>query len=495
VKDALPQDKVLLISLDRVLAGMERSKLETRTTPVNLDPPPIFYSAEPAILVLFMGEPKFEAISGVSGLLYAVNTNWDIILELGSSNYYILNGESWFVTKNVLDGSWQPAGRLPAAFSGLPDDENWKAVKEHIPGKRATQVPKIYVSRKPAELILTRGKTNHGLIPGTKLLYVTNSDSDLFLYSGDGHYYFLTAGRWFKARALQGPWQAASSDLPRDFSRIPEDHEKAGVLSSVPGTPEADAAVILASIPQKATVDRKSTKVTVIYEGTPEFVEIKGTSTTVYYVVNTPYSVFRVSNRYYCCHNGVWFEASGSAGPWIVCGTVPTVLYTIPTSHPKHNVTYVYVYDTTPDTVVVGYTSGYSGSYVATTGVIMFGLGMWVGHELADDHYHHYHCHAHYYSYGCAARYDYHYGGYYRSAQYYGPHGGAGGWSGYDPGSGTYYRGGYANGPYGSALSILGPNRGGRWRRLGPGRASIAGRQNDRRSGDLRRRPGHWGLQ
>ena len=228
-------------------------------------------------------------------------------------------------------------------------------------------------------------------------------------------------------------------------------------MSSVPGTPEADAAVILASIPQKATVDRTSTTVTVVYQGDPEFVEIKGTTSTVYYAVNTPYSVFRVNSRYYCCHNGVWFEATTSSGPWIVCGKVPAVLYTIPATHPKHNVTYVYVYDTTPDTVVVGYTSGYSGTYVASTGVIMFGLGMWAGYALADDYYYwpyyHYHCHAHYYSYGCAARYDYHYGGYYRSAQYYGPHGGAGGWSGYDPGSGTYYRGGYANGPYGSAFA------------------------------------------
>ena len=150
VMDALPKDKVMLISLDRVLASMERSKLETRTTPVNLDPPPIFYSDQPAILVLFMGEPKFEAISADAKLLYAVNTNWDIIRTLSSSRYYILNGESWYVTANVLEGPWRPVSRLPAAFFSLPDDENWKAVKEHIPGKQATEVPKVIVSKEPA---------------------------------------------------------------------------------------------------------------------------------------------------------------------------------------------------------------------------------------------------------------------------------------------------------------------------------------------------------
>ncbi len=452
VIDALPKKKTLLISLDRVLAGMEHSKLETKITEVNLEPPPIYYSEQTALLVLFMGEPKFEPIPKVSGLLYAVNTNWDIILELGTSKYYLLNEDSWFVTDDVLDGPWQPAQTLPGALRNLPADENWANVKKRIPGKRARQIPKIIVSKEPAELIVTEGTPTFGLVPNTKLLFVTNTDSDLFLYSVDVRYYFLTAGRWFSAKSLQGPWLTASRNLPPDFSKIPTDHEKASVLNSVPGTPEADAAVILASVPRKATVDCKSTNVTVIYDSTPTFVEIKETSPSVFYAVNTPYSVFRVNKKYYCCHNGIWFEASTSAGPWIICVKVPAVIYSIPASHPKHNVTYVYVYDTTPDTVVVGYTSGYSGSYVATTGVIMFGLGFWAGHELADDH-HHYHYHPHYYSYGCAARYDYHYGGYYRSAQYYGPHGGAGGRAGYDPKSGTYYRGGYANGPYGSAFA------------------------------------------
>ena len=452
VIESLPTKKTLLISLDRVLAGLERSKLETKITEVNLEPPPIYYSEQAALLLQFMGEPKFEPIPKISALLYAVNTNWDIILVPGTSKYYLLNEESWLVTDDVLKGSWQPAKTLPGAFNKLPADENWANVKKHIPGKWPEQVPKIIVSKEPAELIVTEGTPNLSPIPNTKLLFVTNTDSDLFMHSADEHYYFLTAGRWFNAKSLQGPWQAASNNLPPDFSKIPDSHEKASVLNSVPGTPEADAAVILASVPRKATVDRKSTSVTVVYEGSPTFIEIKETSPTVFYATNTPYSVFRVNAKYYCCHNGVWFEASTTSGPWIVCVDVPAVIYTIPASHPKHNVTYVYVYETTPDTVVVGYTSGYSGSYVAATGVIMFGLGYWAGYEW-DDYYYHYHCHPYYYSYGCAARYDYYYGGYYRSARYYGPHGGAGGWAGYDPGSGTYYRGGYAKGPYGNAYA------------------------------------------
>jgi hypothetical protein len=163
VIDALPKNKTLLISLDRILAGLERSKLETKITEVNFEPPPIYYSEQAALLLLFMGEPKFEPIPKVNGLLYAVNTNWDIILELGTSKYYLLNEDNWFVTDDVLNGPWQPAKTLPGALRNLPDDENWANVKKHFPGTRAQKVPKIIVSKEPAELIVTEGTPNFGL--------------------------------------------------------------------------------------------------------------------------------------------------------------------------------------------------------------------------------------------------------------------------------------------------------------------------------------------
>ncbi len=452
VKKALPKNTTMLVSLDRVITGLERTEKLAKGIKVNLEPPPIYQSEEPAILINFMGDPKFESVEKGSGLLFAVNTNWDILLELGSSRYYLLNGESWLVTDDIMKGSWKAAGELPGAFSKLPDDDNWRAVKKNVPGKPAQIIPRVFVSTKPSELILTDGTPSYSPISGTKLLYVTNTESDLFLYSSNKMIYFLTAGRWFMAKSLAGPWSSASEDLPDDFRNIPSDHTKAHVLSSVPGTPDADAAVLLASIPRKATVNRKDTTIKVIYEGDPEFVVIDGT-TTVYYAVNTPYSVFRVDKKYYAIHNGVWFYSTAPAGPWIVSTYVPAVIYTIPATHPKYNVTYVYVYDSTPDTVIVGYTSGYSGTYVATTGVIMFGLGYWIGHDDHYSHYHHYHHHSHYYAYGSAHRYDYYYGGYHSSSRYYGPNGGAAGWSGYNPSTGTYYRGGYAQGPNGSAFA------------------------------------------
>ena len=73
----------------------------------------------------------------------------------------------------------------------------------------------------------------------------------------------------------------------------------------------------------------------------------------------------------------MWFEASAPTGPWAVAATVPEVIYTIPPSSRLYYVTFVRVYDSTPDVVYVGYTPGYYGTYVAPGGVVVYGTGYW----------------------------------------------------------------------------------------------------------------------
>ncbi len=464
VKAALPstQGKTMEVSLDRVLAVIEQAPGEQPAVEVNLDPPKIFYSDKPAILVIFMGKPKFEKVPDTN-LMAAVNTNWDLFMDPAASRYYLLNDEFWLTSDDPDSTVWQPVKELPQDLNNLPADANWEEVKKHVPGITSGTAPAVFVSTEPAEMIITDGKPAFSPIPGTKLMEVTNSESVLFYRGADEDYYLLVAGRWFKAKALEGPWAAASSDLPPDFAMIPDDSEKAFVKASVPGTEDAEDAVLLASVPQKTVVKKSEAVCEVTYDGAPRFESIKGT--TVEYAINSPNDVFLVNGGFYCCNQGMWFAAPKPEGPWVICTTVPEELYTIPANHPKHNVTYVYVYDSTPETVEVGYTSGYSGEYVAATGVLMFGLGMVVGAALADDwdddcwywHYS-YGCHGSYYSYGCGAVYHHGYGGYYRSAHYYGPYGGAGRAGYYNPSTGGWARGGYVYGPRGGAGAVAGYN-------------------------------------
>jgi hypothetical protein len=451
--DALsPPERMITVSLDRVLAALDAdSAAVQKTVDINLNPPKIFYSDKPAVLVIFLGEPQFKpVVADQPDLMFALNTNWDVFYEPASKSYYLLNEDHW-LTSQTADGPWTVAATLPDRLNNLPPDDNWSEIRKHIPAKKSDTAEQVFASKEPAELILTSGKPDYKPIPQTRLLEITNTDSLLMLDSAGGRFYYQAAGRWFRSEKLEGPWSAASMDLPEDFSRIPDDHPLAFVKATVPGTNEAADAVLLASVPQSTYVDStKPPTLEVTYKGEPDFQPIPYTSVKV--AVNSPYSVFLVDGGYHCCDQGVWFTARTATGPWAWSVSVPDAIYAIPPSSPAHNVTYVTVKETRPDTVVYTQTSGYSGEYVAANGVLMFGAGLIAGALINDYHDHYCYPPAAWYSYGCGAVYHYGYGGYYGAAgRVYGPYGGAGYVAAYNPATGIYSRGAYAYGPYGSA--------------------------------------------
>ena len=117
------------------------------------------------------------------------------------------------------------------------------------------EVPQIYVATRPTELIVTQGAPDYVPIEGTQLLYVKNTDADVFRYLDNDKLYVLISGRWFEATSLYGPWKfVPGTSLPADFKNIPDTSPKALVKMSVPGTPQAQEAVISASIPHTAWV-------------------------------------------------------------------------------------------------------------------------------------------------------------------------------------------------------------------------------------------------
>jgi hypothetical protein len=454
VRSLLPQHKSLEVSLDRVLAYMNPAKSVQQSVELNLDPPPIFYSESPAILVNFIGEPQFKPVAGTN-LMYAVNTNWDVFLDQDNSTYYLLDDAYWLSSSDPVKEAWRPVLKLPEGFLKLPQDENWNDVRAKIPGSMADVLPKVFVSTEPAELILTEGEPAYSPIRGTRLMAVSNTESPVFFYSPEKQYYYLVAGRWFRAEKLSGPWTSATRNLPADFGRIPDDYRLAYVLASVPGTDEAADAALLASIPQTTTIKRDEAKLEVSFDGEPKFEAIP--STSVQYAVNTPTDVFLVQNKYYACFQGVWFVSSQPTGPWVLADAVPQAIYSIPASSPKHYVTYVKVYNSSPTTVTTGYTGGYSGQYIsAGTGLLMFGAGIALGSMMSNDYHHDYYYYPPppvHYSYGCAAHYDYAHGGYYRSAAAYGPYGGAGRSAYYNPSTGTFARSAARVGPAGAGVA------------------------------------------
>ena len=451
VTAAMPARKQQTIALDRVIAALEPDDADVRKVHVNTAPPRIIWSNRDAILVNFIGKPRFESVSGeATDLLFAINTNWDVFLEPASGRYYLLNDGAWLATDNLERGPWTAAVQLPAAIARLPKDANWSDVAAALPARAVDSVPAVYVTSEPTELIVTQGQPVFEAIPSTRLLLATNTENDI-VYDGRGkQYYLLAAGRWFRANSLGGPWNDASATLPAEFQRIPEDSNAGDLLASVPGTAAADAAAVLASIPQKAEVDRKAVTIAVTYDGTPDFRPIARIG--VRYAANSPFDVFLVDGKYYCCSDAVWFVSSSPTGPWAVADFVPPAIYEIPADFPRHNVTYVRVYQSTPTVVVSGYTAGYWGATVASTGVVMFGLGVIYGGYIDNDDWcWPYFYRPYYFSYGCGAVWHHGCGGFVTAGHRYGPYGGAGHCAHYRAGSERYSRGGQR---YGAAHEL-----------------------------------------
>src|SRR6185436_6842931 len=181
----------------------------------------------------------------------------------------------------------------------------WKDVRAAMPGKAvaASAVPKVFVSQKPAELILLTGEPRYAPVTGTALVWVSNTESDVFRLGATGTLYYLVAGRWFSAPGFSGPWTFATPSLPADFQKIPLEHERSRVLASVPGTDQAAEAVLIAQIPQTARVNKKELKAPdVAFQGDPQFAAIE--QTTVERAVNTDKDVFKVRDLYYLCYQG-----------------------------------------------------------------------------------------------------------------------------------------------------------------------------------------------
>ncbi len=369
VRSFLPPGHTVVMALDRLVASVEKSQAPTPVQVQN-NPPEIFVSNTPAILLNIDGEAVRADIAGTN-LGFVVNSNFPLFFEKGGANY-LFTGEQWLKSP-VLEGPWAPVASLPKDMTKVANDPKWAQMKKPILSPSAKgKPPTIFYSTKPAEVILFQGQPNYANIPGTQLTVATNTDADLFVYNPTQTYYYLAAGRWFKASDLKGPWTYTTPDLPPDFANIPENSPAGRVLVSVPGTDEAKDAVLMAQVPTTATVDPKAAEqAKVAYNGNPEFKPIEGTS--MEYATNTADKVIKLGDVYYLCLQGVWFMSPNATGPWTTANSVPKEIYTIPPSSPVYNVTYV-TQSTTPEgTLQSSYTAGYLGTFItgAAVGAIL----------------------------------------------------------------------------------------------------------------------------
>jgi hypothetical protein len=446
------------VPLDLIIEYLPDSLPLPATKGLAVEPPPIYVSTEPAILLIIDTEPIYLP-AGESGMEVILNANWNVFRETGKEDLYLLGPDGW-LTASSLEGPWSRATQLPEAFRKLPDDPNWEqviaALPEDLSGFMVIQSmpPRIITTMVPAELILFQGTPQWQAIGESDLEYATNTTSEVF--RTDAGIFFLASGRWFKTSGLDAADWTLEGQLPAAFQTIPTDHPKAYVRASVPGTREAWEAALVASIPISAKFSREAAAdlaPELDYAGDPVFFPIEGTEIEVAY--NTSYQVLKYEGVYYLCYNATWFTSPEPTGPWTFADSIPDAFAAIPPSSPAFNTTYVTVQQSNADSITYTSTAGYTNSYVSESGTVVNGSGfvqsavaVWMVYEIADNNDYYHYPHYPYYpyypwppSYGYGSWYNPNTGFYGESMVAYGPYGAARSTAVYNPKTGVYGRG------------------------------------------------------
>ena len=353
-------------SLSKLTASLATSKQVKKSLDnIKNDPPVIIFKNKLSVLLTYDGKPIFKDIEN-SHYQRAMNTPFAVV-KVNASKYFLTSGNFWYQSSKAT-GPWIITQYPPEDLVAMmPKNED--EVKSE-----SSLAPAIVTATASTELVVTTGNPEWTSLVGGKLLYVKNTETPWLRELSSGEMYLLLSGRWFKSKSEQGPWSFVRADkLPKSFQDIPPESEIGGLRVSVAGTDEAEQAILDAQIPQTAAIKRDEAKLEVSYHGKPEFKNISGSD--VAYAVNTGAQVLRINNLFYAVDNGVWFVAENADGPWQVADNIPKdEIALIPPSSPVYNLTYVEIYDSTPEVVYVGYTPGYMWSY-PYYGVPIYGTG------------------------------------------------------------------------------------------------------------------------
>ena len=355
----------LSIEMDDLIATLELADTEKETTQqISIDPPVILFYPEPAVLITIDGEPRL-ADSEEKAVQRVANTPYTVLYDTQAKTYYLFADEDTWYTASSIKGDWEIAGKVPSKIAKQAPDVEVDTESEEVPeGDGETgPSPRVVIATEPTELISSSGPPEYELAAGSNLYYVSNTDSDLLYEAAERAFYVLLSGRWYTSQSLDGPWlYKPGDDLPEQFRQIEEDSEIGTVLYAVPGTQVAKEAVMDARIPQTAAIDKQKASLNVEYDSEPQFEKITGTN--MYWATNTETPVIRVGDTYYAVDEAVWFVSNSTRGPWEVATSVPDEIYTIPSDSPVYNVTFVRIYSEKEEVVYVGYTPGYTNTYV-----------------------------------------------------------------------------------------------------------------------------------
>lgn len=233
--------------LSDLQASLDLNKQQTNlATQINNTPPKVIYSNVPSILVSIDGEPKLQPNKDW-GVDAVVNTPF-VLVKNRDDRFYLYGGKHWYTAPSAT-GPYKMVTDIPSNLAKI-ETAMKDADKKNNPneGKETDEntIYNIIVTTEPTELVQSKGEANFSAVDGTTLLYVSNSENDIFMDINSQQYYVLLSGRWYTSKTLSGNWQYVPADkLPAEFAKIPKGSPKDNVLASVAGTDEANDACFL----------------------------------------------------------------------------------------------------------------------------------------------------------------------------------------------------------------------------------------------------------
>lgn len=155
VRSFMDVTKTVNVSMERIVACTPKKQDAIQTVNVKNDPPGIFVSNSPAILLQLEGQPAItDATKG--GIQYVFNANWPVFFDKSSSTYFLFDDAEW-QKASQLSGPWTFTSKLPSSLKDLAKNDNWKTLLKGAipaPGKASASMPKIFYTESPAEIIL-----------------------------------------------------------------------------------------------------------------------------------------------------------------------------------------------------------------------------------------------------------------------------------------------------------------------------------------------------
>jgi hypothetical protein len=192
---------------------------DTSSTPIGAVPE-IITSTEPAELIVTDGPPAWTPLPG-NELLYANNTESNLIEEIEGQKYWVLLSGRWYTSRS-LEGPWsfvEPSG-VPPSFRRIPADSPVGDVLAQVPGTTTAEnaqldaeIPQTAaVKRSDASLdveyegtpMFESVETSGAPSDSPPIQYAINTGTPVL--SVDGRFYAVDNGMWFVADTPTGPW-------------------------------------------------------------------------------------------------------------------------------------------------------------------------------------------------------------------------------------------------------------------------------------------------